>query len=281
MTSPTNRSLASPLFDQTTAGTYSLTAGSAGTYEIVAYGAAGGSGHQAGGAGAEIGGTFMLAAGQAISILVGGTGATPVPSGYSDNGGGGGGGSFVFLDGNALVVAGGGGGGSNNFVGGAGALPGAPSSFVAKVAGGNGGGYGGHGGSGGTDAAGGTAGSGGTGFIGGAGGFGGGGGGGGGGYIGSFLWAGGGGGGGYIGGAGGAGGSSTSAQAGNGGVSYLDASVLDGTSILIAGGNSNTFGEVVITELGAASAVPESDAAAMVAVGFGLLVLARRRAHAR
>ena len=104
---------------------------------------------------------------------------------------------------------------------------------------------------------------------------------GGGGYSGSFLWAGGGGGGGYIGGAGGAGGSSTSAQSGNGGVSYLDASVLDGTSILIAGGNSNTFGEVVITELGAASAVPESDAAAMVAVGFGLLVLARRRAHAR
>ena len=40
----------------------------------------------------------------------------------------------------------------------------------------------------------------------------------------------------------------------------------------------------VIARLGAnsaASAVPESDAAAMVAVGFGLLVLARRRAHAR
>jgi hypothetical protein len=60
-----------------------------GTYDIVAFGAQGGSGgNAAGGDGAEIGGDFVLTAGTTIEIIVGAVGAG------SDDGGGGGGGSF-------------------------------------------------------------------------------------------------------------------------------------------------------------------------------------------
>ena len=94
------------------------------TYQIIAYGAQGGSGVGCinicnspiipvgpGGRGAEIGGDFLLTAGEVLQIAVGGTGGTPTTLG----GGGGGGGSFVVGPGNMpLVVAGGGGGGGTN-----------------------------------------------------------------------------------------------------------------------------------------------------------------------
>jgi hypothetical protein len=83
-----------------------------GTFTITAYGAQGGSvgsgaSYQAGGRGAEIGGTFNLTQGEVLNILVGGAGPYA-----SYRGAGGGGGSFVVeQNGPPLVVAGGGGGG--------------------------------------------------------------------------------------------------------------------------------------------------------------------------
>jgi PEP-CTERM motif-containing protein len=91
------------------------------TYQIIAFGAQGGSCTfgsivGAGGRGAEIGGDLSLTAGEVLQIAVGGAGADGC------NGAGGGGGSFVVGPNNTpLVIAGGGGGGS--FGGG---LPGNP-----------------------------------------------------------------------------------------------------------------------------------------------------------
>jgi hypothetical protein len=86
-----------------------------GLYQIVAFGAQGGSGPSrptggpspyTGGLGAEIGGDFSLTAGETLQIAVGGAGMN------LEGGSGGGGGSFVVGPGNTpLVIAGGGGGG--------------------------------------------------------------------------------------------------------------------------------------------------------------------------
>ena len=86
-----------------------FTAPANGSYEIVAYGAQGGSskncGALGGGRGAEIGGTFTLDAGEVLQIAVGGAGADGTRTG------GGGGGTFVVSqDGRPIVVAGGGSG---------------------------------------------------------------------------------------------------------------------------------------------------------------------------
>ena len=88
-----------------------------GTYQIIAFGAQGGSGTfhvpavgptGAGGLGAEIGGNFILTAGEILQIAVGGAGADNLVGG----GGGAGGGTFVVgPDNTPLVIAGGGGGG--------------------------------------------------------------------------------------------------------------------------------------------------------------------------
>jgi hypothetical protein len=82
------------------------------TYQIIAFGAQGGSATpggvfvSAGGRGAEIGGDFFLIAGEILQIVVGGAGGTSS---------GGGGGSFVVGSSNMpLVIAGGGGGGGFN-----------------------------------------------------------------------------------------------------------------------------------------------------------------------
>jgi hypothetical protein len=90
-----------------------------GTYQIIAFGAQGGSAifgnvTGPGGLGAEIGGDFVLTAGEVLQIAVGGAGlpgSSVVTEGVS-SGNGGGGGSFVVGPGDApLVIAGGGGGG--------------------------------------------------------------------------------------------------------------------------------------------------------------------------
>lgn len=94
-----------------------------GLYDIIAYGADGGSSpitsgdFFAGGLGAQVGGEFNLSAGQTLSVLVGvgGQEAGYISSysttyGVSGSGGGGGGGSFVVNGDTPLVVAGGGGG---------------------------------------------------------------------------------------------------------------------------------------------------------------------------
>ena len=88
----------------------------AGTYEITAYGANGGSGSTAGGGGkgANAKGTFTLTNGQKLTIVVGQPGAWNGQSGGSYAGGGGGG-SFVFsgtsISKDSVLVAAGGGAG--------------------------------------------------------------------------------------------------------------------------------------------------------------------------
>jgi hypothetical protein len=113
-----------------------------GDYQILAFGAQGGSATSGsligvGGLGAQIGGDFRLTVGEILQIAVGGAGG--------DNGGGGGG-SFVVGPGNTpLVIAGGGGGGglfsSGMELSGQGGLTG-------PDGGGSGGGTGGNGGAG-------------------------------------------------------------------------------------------------------------------------------------
>jgi hypothetical protein len=148
-----------------------VTVGTAGYYDITAYGAQGGNGAAAGGLGAMASGEIYLAAGVKLDIVVGLAGQNA----GLDGGAGGGGGSYVFTlypnghaDGNAPeVVAGGGGGASLAGAGGQGGL--------AQPSGGNGGGGGGGGGGNGAAGAGGghtgvSDGGGGGGFTGGAGG---------------------------------------------------------------------------------------------------------------
>ncbi|MGA3187994.1 MAG: hypothetical protein ABSF22_12865 [Bryobacteraceae bacterium] len=82
-----------------------------GTYDIVAYGAQGGTSTSLpnpGGLGAEIGGIFNLTAGEILDIYVGGEGVS------NSGAAGGGGGTFVVISGitpTLELVAGGGGGG--------------------------------------------------------------------------------------------------------------------------------------------------------------------------
>ncbi|MGE5456090.1 MAG: DUF5011 domain-containing protein [Ignavibacteriales bacterium] len=100
-----------------TSGIQTWTVPYTGTYRILAKGAKGGNGDNAGvttpaGNGASMQGDFSLTAGQVLKILVGQMGTS---SSTSDTGGGGGGGTFVALNNNtALIVAGGGGGGGDN-----------------------------------------------------------------------------------------------------------------------------------------------------------------------
>ena len=168
------------LFDFTYSGSLvDFTIPTTDTYQILAFGAQGGSGVGcavclippipvgAGGRGAEIGGNFLLTAGEVLQIAVGGAGGTP-PNG---GGGGGGGGSFVVGPHNTpLVIAGGGGGGggggansgTNSGVPGQGGLTGPNGG-----AGGSGFGGGNGGGGGGGTGTGGNGGGGGGGFSGG------------------------------------------------------------------------------------------------------------------
>jgi hypothetical protein len=259
---------------------------STGYYTILAYGAEGGTGvNTTGGAGAEIGGTFFLTAGETLDIYVGGEGAT---GNVADDtgGGGGGGGTFVVLAGatpTLLVVAGGGGGGawmdtnglpgltgttggngtgSGAGAGGTGGLGGGGA--MEADGGGGGGGYssggtnsgldGGDGGSGYPTLTGGSAGSG----YQGAGGFGGG---GGGGEIG------GGGGGGYSGGGGGTG-NGADGGAGGGGGSYLDLIATDPIEFSgVTTPDGNGYVEIFEPEPGT-----------FLMLGVGLLALAAVRA---
>jgi hypothetical protein len=230
------------------------------SYQILAFGAEGGSSGLPGGdggRGAEIGGDFSLTAGETLQIAVGGAGG----------GNGGGGGSFVVGPVNALlVIAGGGGGGGFAFAGG---FPG-QGGLHGPDGGGQGDGTGGNGGAGAPVCCGGA---GGGGFLspggnsitatgGGAfpglagGGFGGGGG-------GVF---GGGGGGGYSGGAGGFG--SIGGGVGGGGGGSFDA----GTDQILVADFQTGNGEVVITEL-----VPEPASIALLSAGLLSLAAVRRR----
>src|SRR5690348_9174303 len=81
-----------------TGSVQTFTAPAAGIYHIVADGASGGAGSGgtvAGGLGAEIGGDFILTAGQVLNIYVGGSGANGAAVAGGGAAGGGGGGSFV------------------------------------------------------------------------------------------------------------------------------------------------------------------------------------------
>jgi hypothetical protein len=265
-----------------------------GTYQIIAFGAQGGSvingfGQVSmGGLGAEIGGDFTLSAGDVLQVAVGGSGGNGTSSGPgSASGGGGGGGSFVVAPGNApLVIAGGGGGGGAFF----GSFPGESLPGQGGLIGRDGGGNGGTNGNGGgaADGAGGggffTAGAnaavpelsligatgggsfpglaGGDGIDGGGnGGFGGGGG------AGPLIHSGAGGGGGYSGGGGGFGGNGAVAAGGGGG--SFDGGI---DQILVADFQTGN-GEVVITEL-----VPEPASLALLGSALiGLAVVWRRR----
>ena len=235
-------------------------------YQILAFGAQGGSGNFGGtigpgGRGAEIGGDFGLTAGEILQIAVGGAGAN---SFGASNGGSGGGGSFVVGPGNTpLVIAGGGGGG--------GALIGSPlpgeGGLTVPNGNGNGGAggmtLGGGGGGGGFLTAGddglGGGGTGGCPFPNLAGGFIGGGFGGGGGAAGGA-----GGGGGYSGGSGGIRGGLGIGPGGGGG--SFDAGI---NQILVADFRAGD-GEVIITELPIAAPEPAS----LVLLGAALASLA-------
>ncbi len=237
-----------------TGGTQSFQVQHAGTYRIVAFGAAGGATASGGngGAGAEVLGEFDLAAGTVLKLIVGGRGGYAAAG--QDSGAGGGGGTFVIETFNGaaatdvlLLVSGGGGGSGTRpggYYGGGFAYAtnsgrGAPGGAAGTGGGGGGGGF--HGGGGGAGGQAGQAGSGfhagqsyagGAGTQGGAGGYGGGGGGG--------FHGGGGGGGGYGGGAGGSG-------AGYGG--YGGGSLDVGQNALLSPNVNGGNGSVVVTPL--------------------------------
>jgi hypothetical protein len=232
-----------------------------GLYQIVAFGAQGGSGTffnfgvGAGGRGAEIGGNFSLTAGEVLQIAVGGAGKDG-----SANDGGGGGGSFVVgLDNTPLVIAGGGGGGGASVGGplpGGGGLTGPDGGNGINRNGGTGGnggggGFGGGGGGGffsaGGDGGGTIGGKGGSAFPGLAGGLGAVGGGnggfGGGGGGGALIHPGSGGGGGYSGGGGGASGNEGGGSAAGGGSFDV------GTDKILVADLQTGNGEVVILKV--------------------------------
>jgi len=118
---------------------------------ITAYGAQGGTGaYGSGGLGAEIVGTFTVAPGEVLDVLVGQAGVGgPVPPNYYYCGSGGGG-TFVWNSASStlpLVAAGGGGGSAYNCTSGAGSATTAPTSATGSGSGA--GGSGGNGGAGG------------------------------------------------------------------------------------------------------------------------------------
>jgi PEP-CTERM motif len=251
-----------------------------GSYQILAFGAQGGSATMGsligvGGLGAEIGGDFTLTAGEILQIAVGGAG------GFN---GGGGGGSFVVGPGNTpLVIAGGGGGGGlfSSGIGfpGQGGLTGPDGGAAENGNGGTGGNggsgsmsVGGGGGGGGFFSAGGTdtleGGTGGGAFPGLAGGSSGGGFGGGGG-TGSIGLDGSGGGGGYSGGGGGS--RSAGAHGPGGGGGSFDA----GTDQILMADFQTGNGEVVITAL--AAAVPEPASITILGAGLACFMAVWRR----
>jgi len=256
-----------------------------GIYSILAFGAQGGSGAvfnpMPGGLGAEIGGDFLLTAGDTLSIAVGGMGGSSTPNFGAS--GGGGGGTFIVLAGSPatpLIIAGGGGGGRNT-AGGPGLTGTAGGSTFGGAGGvnGNGGQAGGDvfgaGGGGGFLTNGGSAsGIGGASFLNGlaggaganqsgAGGFGGGGGGG---------FNGGGGGGGYSGGGGGTGGP---LPPGGGGGSFNGSTFSNADLIALSGVNSGN-GSVTINFVSAV-AVPEPGTLALLGTALIAFAAVRRR----
>jgi PEP-CTERM motif len=264
-------------FVDITPGPTTFTAPETGVYDILAFGAQGGTGDSgAGGLGAEVGGDFELTKGEVLSIVVGGQGGAGIA-------GGGGGGTFVVSDLTRAILIGGGGGGtagggfgvggpglmsgggggSRGVGGGLGGADGSGGRTGLSRGGGAGGGLNSagasaSGGGGGGAAAGGAGGAGRNGgSVGGVGGGGGGGGG--------FVLAGGGGGGFSGGGGGGAGG-------GGGGGSLNDAFA----NLIGFDGVRSGNGELEIDFV--APAVPEPSTWAMLLLGFaGLGALAYRR----
>jgi hypothetical protein len=227
----------------------------AGTYDITAYGAQGGSVNgYLGAGGAEMEAQFNFATAVNLTLLVGGAGGS---GNYPGSGGGGGGGSFVVNGATPLVVAGGGGGASGGCCNGSGGTT--QSSGYGGYGSGGTGGTGGGGGSGGgysSGGGGGYSGSGSGGFYafdggggssfldggsGGSGGSGSGGGGFGGGGGGGTTS--GGGGGGYSGGGGGL------AGGGGGGGSIIDSSAITNLAEFswVASPDDYPNGEVIIT----------------------------------
>ncbi len=240
-----------------------------GTYNIVAYGAAGGSvfAGATGGFGAQVGGSFNLMANQVLRIAVGGAGQD------GSYGSGGGGGSFVVFDvDNAILAIAGGGGGGGGFYANTG-----PGDFGGNgnITSGNGLGGGGFSGAGGgfngdglTGSA--FSGAGGLGFanglIGGAnsaycndgdGGFGGGGGGG--------CWSGGGGGG-YTGGSGGNYNSFTSPQNGGGGGGFSKNNAI-GNFINVAGVRSGNGLVQISYDFSSTTNIPEPGTLSLIGLG--------------
>jgi Glycine rich protein len=103
-----------------TPGQYDFLVAVSGKYEVIAFGASGGSTQSpgaVGGLGAEVEGELFLTAGQHLTLFVGGMGANGVSAGVAEYGGGGGGGSFIFLGSGTsdLLVAASGGGGAGFF----------------------------------------------------------------------------------------------------------------------------------------------------------------------
>jgi hypothetical protein len=229
----------------------------AGTYNITAYGAQGGSSDlTAVGLGAEMEGQFSFAGVTTLTLLVGGGGGN-TGYGYLNWGAGGGGGSFVVNGSTPLVIAGGGGGTDEYDTGGAGLI--STNGGNGHAPGGGGGGIGGNGGGGSTSGGGGGGGFNGNGGNGG-GGVGGaysflnGGGGGGGSYgVGNGGYGGGGGGGGYAAGGGGGysggGGGGDYSGGGGGGGSFIASSAITNlaeVSGIASPDDSTGNGEIII-----------------------------------
>jgi hypothetical protein len=130
----------------TTGRIVSYTVPVTGFYDITAIGASGspGSGSTKGGLGADVSGELKLAAGEVLSIAVGGTGGAPAGTFFPPTPGAGGGGSFVVAPGNVPLVIAGGGGGAEPIEG-----NGGNGEAIASSGGGGGRGEGGGGGGGG------------------------------------------------------------------------------------------------------------------------------------
>ena len=270
------------VFSYVSGSVQSFTAPVTGIYSVLALGAAGGTGRQSAGLGASASGDLFLAAGQVVSVLVGGKGENT-----ANGTGGGGGGTFIYTGTTVLFAAGGGGGSglsssgtSSSLLGGSGLGGAGGASAYSNGGGGTGfyqngvSGVGSNSGVGGRCLYVGTPANawlGGSGFpnatFAGAGGWGGGGGGG---------FVGGGGGGGYTGGNGGKGRSDAAAFSlgGDAGTSYFDNTVV--SNFVLTGGVNAGDGSLTIT------AVPEPSTYAMALAGLacGGYSMWRRRKRA-